>query len=221
MITSFSHPGLLGLYVAGRVTALQTAEDRRCVTILDLLASLRADEPIPGWLHPACLVGEVNGYCVPISQTLSLAFYRNGAEIGCIRLISTAFEAARPNRENPACIERRPSHPGIIFRTLFLPAAGLSVAAAARHLGVPQGAIYKFFSGDRRAVGKFTLGLAELTETSVDFWLRLQSAHDVFVLGSNVTPHIPLTAILHSIEAGSSLRRGRRISGHIRISRAM
>jgi plasmid maintenance system antidote protein VapI len=221
MIASFSHSGLSSLFITGRTGPLQTDEDRRCVAILDLLASLRADEALPGWLCPACLFGTANGYCVPVSSRLFLAFGRNGSAVTDIRLVSAAFEVPGRSLEGPACLERRPSHPGTIFRTLFLPTTGLSVAAVGRSLGSPPGTLYKFFTGDRRAVGTLALGLARLTGTSDDFWPRLQSAHDVFVHGRSITQNIPLSAILNSIEAGPCLRRGRRISGHVQVSRAM
>lgn len=221
MIASFSHTGLLGLYIAGRIAALQTDEDQRCIAILDLLAPLRADEPLPEWLCSACIVGEEDGYCVPVSSRLYLAFRRSGTEIDHVRLVSTAFETPVPSMEGPAFLERRPSHPGIIFRTLFLPTANLSVAAAGRRLNLPHGTLYKFFTGDRRAVGTFAQRLADLTGTTVDFWTRLQSAHDAFIFGRSITRNIPLAAIRESIEAGPSLRRGRRVSGHVQVSRAM
>lgn len=221
MIISFSHAGLSKLYVIGRVGALQTDVDRRCIAILDLLASLRAEEPLPQWLQPACIPEISNGYCVPVSSGLFLAFARDGAEISGIRLISATFEAPNSHHESPACIERHPTHPGIIFRTLFLPSSDLSLAAIGRVLGAPEQLIYKFTSGNRRAAGDFATGIAALTKTSVDFWLRLQSAHDVSTRWRGFAPHIPLAAILSSIEGGPRMRQMHRISMRTPTSRAV
>lgn len=214
MIASFTHSGLLALYASGRITDLRTEEDERCIAVLDLLATLHADEPLPGWLAPACLLGRGADYCVPVSATLFVAFRRDGGHIHDLRLISSAFEAPGGVLSAPPHLTRRPSHPGAIFRTLFLPSLRRSMADLARTLGVPQSSLYKFLAGNRRSVGAFSLGLSEVTGTSPDFWERLQGAHDVFVHARSPTPHIPLSALSDAIETGPSARRTRRLMGY-------
>lgn len=215
MIASFSHAGLWNLYATGRAAVMQTEGDRRSIAILDLLAALPPDERLPEWLNPACVLGEAKGYCVAVSNSLRLAFSRQEGQVSQVRLISSAFEPPGMTRVAPDYLERRPNQPGTIFRMLFLPASGLSPAQAARHLDISQSSLYKFFGGDRRAVGDLALSLAELTGTSTVFWTRLQNAHDITPHRRSVVRGVPLSAIHTSIEAPPSLRRKRRIPGHV------
>ncbi len=200
MIITFSHGGLARLYAKGSVTTVQMAVDRHCIAIMDVLASLHPDEPIPAWLKPVCLVGRPAAYCVPVSDRLSVAFTRQGPEVSEVRLVSAALETPGSDMSCPAALERLPTHPGTVFRDLFMPSSGLTAVAASRLLSMPTGSLFRFFAGGRRAVGNFADGLSRVSGTAASFWTRIQSVHDHW--SWNVANgSLPMAELAHALEA--------------------
>lgn len=217
MINSFSHGGLSRLYACGSVITVQMAVDRRCIAVMDVLASLHPDEPIPAWLEPACLVGIPAGYCIPVSDGLFIAFTRHGPDVNEVRIVSAAVEAPGPDMPCPNVLKRHPTHPGTIFRDFFMPASGLTaVAAASQLLSVPTGSLFRFFSGRRRAVGNFAQELSRVSGTSASFWTRMQSAYDRWGLAS-ANGCLPIAEIFSAldVEVLPRLRRSRLDRGFI------
>lgn len=74
---------------------------------------------------------------------------------------------------------RTPTHPGEVLREEFLAPLGVTQVALADHLGVPLQRINGIVRG-RRAVTPATAWLlAGAFDTTPEFWLNLQAAHDL------------------------------------------
>jgi len=72
-----------------------------------------------------------------------------------------------------------PVTPGDVLREDFLGPLGLSARALAREIGVPSNRITAILSGDRRVTAETAILLGERFGTSAEFWLNLQTAHDL------------------------------------------
>lgn len=73
----------------------------------------------------------------------------------------------------------RPIHPGEMLREDILPAADLSVAAAAKALGVSRQMLNDIISEKRPLSAAMCLRIAKLFRSTPEFWMRLQSAYDL------------------------------------------
>lgn len=69
--------------------------------------------------------------------------------------------------------------PGEVLRAEFLDPLGLSARALARELGVPANRITGILHGTRAITAETALLLARRLGTSPEFWLNLQTAHDL------------------------------------------
>jgi antitoxin HigA-1 len=79
-----------------------------------------------------------------------------------------------------ACAERiGPVVPGEVLREEFMTPLGLSGRALARELGVPSNRITEIVAGERAITAETAILLAERFGTTAEFWLNLQSAHDL------------------------------------------
>jgi addiction module HigA family antidote len=74
---------------------------------------------------------------------------------------------------------RIPSHPGIILLEEFLKPLGLPQVAFAAHLGVPVQRINELIRGKRGVTAETAWMLAQALDTTPQFWLNLQSSHDL------------------------------------------
>lgn len=74
---------------------------------------------------------------------------------------------------------RIPSHPGEILLQEFLVPAGTTQVALAAHLGVPIQRINELIRGKRGITPETAWLLAQAFGTSPEFWVNLQSAHDL------------------------------------------
>ncbi len=74
-----------------------------------------------------------------------------------------------------------PAHPGEILKELVIEPLGLSVTAAARHLGVSRKTLSKVINGRGAVTPEMALRL-ELTfaKPNAAHWLRLQNAYDLW-----------------------------------------
>lgn len=91
-----------------------------------------------------------------------------------------------------------PAHPGEILRELVVETLGLTVTDVAQHLNVSRKTVSKVLN----AKGVITPEMAVRFELvfgkpSADHWLRLQSAHDLWLArmqkdSFNVSPYKPL-----------------------------
>jgi addiction module HigA family antidote len=74
-----------------------------------------------------------------------------------------------------------PVHPGEILREDFMKPLGLSVNKLALELHVPATRISEIVHGRRRISAETALRLARYFHTNAEFWLNLQTFHDLEV----------------------------------------
>jgi addiction module HigA family antidote len=72
-----------------------------------------------------------------------------------------------------------PVTPGDVLREDFMAPLGLTARALAREIGVPSNRITSILSGDRRVTAETAILLGERFGTSAEFWMNLQTAHDL------------------------------------------
>lgn len=76
--------------------------------------------------------------------------------------------------------EMEPAHPGAILRGDVLPALNLTVAETARQLGVSRQMLHSILA-ERSAVSpEMAVRLGKFCGNGASFWLRLQTAHDLW-----------------------------------------
>jgi addiction module HigA family antidote len=73
---------------------------------------------------------------------------------------------------------RRPAHPGEVLAE-ELAELGVSASEFARQIGVPANRISQIIAGKRAVTGDTALRLGHWFGTSPEFWLNLQSLHDL------------------------------------------
>lgn len=76
--------------------------------------------------------------------------------------------------------KRRPIHPGTVLRDDILPAAGITQAELARRIGVPDRVIRELCREKRAVSADLAHRLSRLFDTSVDVWLNMQLAVDIW-----------------------------------------
>jgi addiction module HigA family antidote len=91
-----------------------------------------------------------------------------------------AEDVARLDFSDVASNERiGPVTPGEVLRAEFMAPLGLSGRALARELGVPSNRITEIVAGERAITAETAILLGERFRTSAEFWLNLQTAHDL------------------------------------------
>jgi addiction module HigA family antidote len=75
--------------------------------------------------------------------------------------------------------DRIATHPGQILLQEFLEPLGLTQAELARVLGIPLNRVNELVRGKRGVTPKTALLLAEYFKNSAEFWMNLQTAHDL------------------------------------------
>ena len=75
---------------------------------------------------------------------------------------------------------RRPLHPGEVLRSEVLPTLRLTVAGAARALGVNRQKLHALLAGKTPVTPAMALRLGKLCGDGPDLWLNLQKAHDLW-----------------------------------------
>jgi antitoxin HigA-1 len=71
------------------------------------------------------------------------------------------------------------THPGVILSQEFLVPLGVSQVAFAAHIGVPVQRINELVRGKRGVTPETAWLLAQALDTTPEFWLNLQTAHDL------------------------------------------
>ena len=74
-----------------------------------------------------------------------------------------------------------PIHPGEILREEFLVPLGLSPYAVAKACGVPRTRIERLARGETPVTADTALRLGRYFATGPEFWMNLQSLHDIAV----------------------------------------
>lgn len=74
---------------------------------------------------------------------------------------------------------RIPTHPGVVLLEEFLRPMGLTQVAFADHIGVPVQRVNEIVRGKRGVTPDTAWLLAQALDTTPEFWLNLQTAHDL------------------------------------------
>lgn len=80
----------------------------------------------------------------------------------------------------PAELKREPTHPGEIVREDTLPALKLSVAEAARKLGVPRQTLHRIVKCQAAVTPEMAIRLGKLCGNGPNIWLALQRNYDLW-----------------------------------------
>ncbi len=76
--------------------------------------------------------------------------------------------------------DRPPVHPGEILKEDVLPALNLSVAAAAKRLGVTRQTLHRVLAGTAAISPEMALRIGKFCGNGPDLWLRMQGAYDLW-----------------------------------------
>ncbi|PWR19600.1 HigA family addiction module antitoxin [Zavarzinia compransoris] len=79
-----------------------------------------------------------------------------------------------------------PMHPGELLAEDLIPATGLTKTAIAERLRISRQSLYDILSGRQPVTANIALRLGRLFGNSPSFWLNLQAAYDVAVLGAEM-----------------------------------
>ena len=77
-------------------------------------------------------------------------------------------------------IDRRPTHPGELFRDIVLTELDLSVSEAARQLGVSRQTLHAIISGRSAVTAEMALRFGRFCGNGPGLWLRMQQAFDLW-----------------------------------------
>lgn len=89
--------------------------------------------------------------------------------------------------------QRKPTHPGFIFKRNVIDRLGLTITEAASYLGITRKALSEFVNGKARCSQSMARRLADATGSGVAVWINLQAKYDAWVAEnmeqpSNVKP---------------------------------
>jgi len=76
--------------------------------------------------------------------------------------------------------KRKPTHPGEVLLEDVIKPLGLSVAEAAKDLGVSRKALYELINGKSSLSPQMALRIGEATNTSPESWLTMQLKLDLW-----------------------------------------
>jgi antitoxin HigA-1 len=77
---------------------------------------------------------------------------------------------------------RCPTHPGGLLREIIAEGLSLSVAEAARQLGVSRMTLHRVLRGEQAVTPEMALRLGKLCGNGPELWLRMQMARDLWRL---------------------------------------
>lgn len=77
---------------------------------------------------------------------------------------------------------RKPTHPCEVFLLEVLEPLNISISAAARHLGISRKHLSNLCNGSVRLTPDVAGRIASATDTSIESWLDMQTALDVWEL---------------------------------------
>ena len=78
--------------------------------------------------------------------------------------------------------DRKPTHPGAVFREDVFPALGLTQNELAVRLGVSRLTVSELLREKRGLSPDLSISLGRLTNTTPESWLRMQEACDLWAL---------------------------------------
>jgi antitoxin HigA-1 len=105
---------------------------------------------------------------------------------------STSSNTTEPQEhavtERPA---RCPTHPGELLREILTDRLQLSVAEAARQLGVSRMTLHRLLRGEQGVTPEMALRLGKLCGNGPEFWLRMQMMRDLWRLERTLHADLP------------------------------
>ena len=75
---------------------------------------------------------------------------------------------------------RAPSHPGELLREVVLPAMSVSIAQAAREMGVSRQQLYMILREERAITAEMATRLGKYCRNGAELWLNMQNARDLW-----------------------------------------
>ncbi len=76
--------------------------------------------------------------------------------------------------------KRAPNHPGTLLREVVLPAMQVSVAQAAREMGISRQQLHKILAGESAVTAEMAARLGKYCGNGPELWLNMQSAYDLW-----------------------------------------
>ncbi|HEY0106444.1 MAG TPA: HigA family addiction module antitoxin [Rhizomicrobium sp.] len=121
---------------------------------------------------------------------------------GGSRSSGTTAKRARStsSRTTEPKIERRPTHPGELFRDIVLPELKLSVSEAARQLGVSRQTLHAIMSGRSAVTAEMALRFGRFCGNGPGLWMRMQQAFDLWQAQTQLKGELDRIPV-HSIAA--------------------
>lgn len=83
-----------------------------------------------------------------------------------------------------------PAHPGEILRELYLEPMGITIAGAAKALGVSRKHISEIVNGRVSVKPEMAMRLAVALGTEPDIWINLQAQHDLWAVTQQPRPKV-------------------------------
>ena len=158
--------------------------------MLDTAARLD-DLRVPRFNRLEALVGDREGqHSIRVNDRWRLCFvWRDGAAHGVEMVDYHAWETVMTIRHDERLDlsdittgERLPNvAPGEVLREEFMVPLGLSARALARDIGVPPNRVTEILNGERAVSAETAILLSRRFGTTPEFWMNLQTAHDLEV----------------------------------------
>ncbi len=94
----------------------------------------------------------------------------------CVPRLQSPF-----GRQGMRMTDQEPPHPGEVLRHQFLRPLGISIADAARGLGVSRKALSRIVNGKTGISPEMALRLSVALETTPEYWMELQSQRELWL----------------------------------------
>lgn len=86
---------------------------------------------------------------------------------------------------------RQPTHPGVFLREVVIPGMDRSKTQIAVDIGISRQTLHAILKGEQPVTPQMAVRLAKYLGNSAEFWLNMQSAHDLW----NATRDVDTSAI--------------------------
>ena len=77
-------------------------------------------------------------------------------------------------------MKRRPTHPGVVLKEDILEPLGISIAQAARNMGISRKTLSAIVNGRQAITPNIALRVGKATNTTPQSWLNMQSKLDLW-----------------------------------------
>lgn len=84
--------------------------------------------------------------------------------------------------------KRLPTHPGEVLLSEFLEPSGITQSALAEKLHIPVQRVNTLVNGKRGMTPETALLLARAFDTTPEFWMNLQTKHDLWLARREMKP---------------------------------